>query len=118
MVTVAGFAMFATPATADYQDDIREMRELVLQLQDQVEAQQEQIDGQQGVIREAQVSANPLQSSALRGSPALHRGVRAGDRTRLRAEHRASRGEDSPKPGPRLMTVSAESFSQRSSLVS
>lgn len=50
----AGFAIFVTPAAAaDYQDDIREMRELVLQLQDQVTAQQEQINEQQGVMREA-----------------------------------------------------------------
>ena len=54
VVASAGFAMFVTPAAAaDYQDEIREMREMVLQLQDQVEAQQGQIDDQRGVLREA-----------------------------------------------------------------
>ncbi len=50
----AGVAMFAMPAAAaETQDDLREMRELVLKLQDQMQAQQKQIDEQQGVIKEA-----------------------------------------------------------------
>ena len=40
VVASAGFALLATPAVAaDYQDEMREMRDLVLQLQDQVQTQ-------------------------------------------------------------------------------
>ena len=54
VVATAGVAMFAIPAAAaENQDDMREMRELVLKLQDQLDAQQKQIDAQQGVIHEA-----------------------------------------------------------------
>jgi hypothetical protein len=54
VVASAGFAMFVTPAgAAEYQDDMKEMREMVLKLQDQLEAQQSQLDQQEGVIREA-----------------------------------------------------------------
>jgi hypothetical protein len=54
VVASVGFAMFAMPAAAaDYEDDMREMREMVLKLQDRVEAQQGRIDDQEGVIREA-----------------------------------------------------------------
>lgn len=54
VLAAAGFAMFATPAlAADSQNEMKEMRELVLKLQDQLNAQQEQIDEQQGVMREA-----------------------------------------------------------------
>jgi hypothetical protein len=65
VVASAGFAMFVTPAAADYQDDMREMRELVLKLQDQVESQQQQIDVQQGVIREAGIEDERGSASAL-----------------------------------------------------
>jgi len=54
VVASVGFAIFAMPAAAaDYEDEMREMREMVLKLQDQVEAQQDRIDDQEGVIREA-----------------------------------------------------------------
>ena len=66
VVTSAGFAMFVTPAAAtDYQDEMREVRELVLQLQDQIEAQQEQINDQQGVIREAGLEDERGSASAI-----------------------------------------------------
>ncbi len=66
VVTSAGFAMFVTPAAAtDYQDEMREVRELVLQLQDQVEAQQEQINDQQGVISEAGLEDERGSASAI-----------------------------------------------------
>lgn len=54
LVAAAGVAMVATSAWAsEGQDELREMREMVLKLQDQLNAQQEQINEQNGVIREA-----------------------------------------------------------------
>ena len=54
VVALAGVAMIATAASgADYQDDMREMRELVMKLQDQVQSQQQQIDVQQTVMVDA-----------------------------------------------------------------
>ena len=54
VVASAGFALLATPAVAaDYQDEMREMRDLVLQLQGQVQTQQEQINVQQDVLQDA-----------------------------------------------------------------
>jgi len=61
----AGFAMFVTPAAAERQDDMKEMRELVLKLQDQVDAQQQQIDEQKGVMREAGIDDERGSESAL-----------------------------------------------------
>ena len=53
VVASAGFAMLVTPAAAaDYQNEMREMRELVMQLQDQVQTQQEQINIQQDVLQD------------------------------------------------------------------
>jgi len=54
VASVVSVAMVATGASADeYQDEMKEMRELVLQLQDQMTSQQEQIDTQKQVIDEA-----------------------------------------------------------------
>ena len=66
LAATAGVAMFAASAGAtDVQDEMREMREMVLKLQDRIEAQQEQIDEQQGVIREAGIEDERGSSSAL-----------------------------------------------------
>jgi hypothetical protein len=62
----AGLAMFAMPAVAaEPQDEMREMREMVLKLQDQVDAQQGRIDDQEGVIREAGLEDERGSSSAI-----------------------------------------------------
>jgi hypothetical protein len=55
LVVAASVAMVATTVSAeDYQsDDIREMRETVLQLKDQVQAQQQQLDSQREVMLDA-----------------------------------------------------------------
>ena len=50
---LAAVAMVATTANAESQDELREMRELVLQLQDQLQSQQKQINEQQTVMEEA-----------------------------------------------------------------
>ncbi len=66
LAVTAGVAMFAATAGAtDVQDEMREMREMVLKLQDQIESQQEQIDEQQGVIKEAGIEDERGSSSGL-----------------------------------------------------
>ena len=66
LATGAAFAMVAGPAgAAETQDELREMRELVLQLQDRLEAQQDQIDEQQVVIKEAGLEEERGSESAL-----------------------------------------------------
>ena len=66
VVAVAGVAMVATAASgADYQSDMREMRELVMELQDQVQAQQQQIDTQQTVMQDAGLEDERGSSSKL-----------------------------------------------------
>ena len=66
VVGLAGVAMVATAASgADFQNDMREMRELVLELQDQVQAQQHQIDDQQIVMKDAGLEDERGSSSML-----------------------------------------------------
>ena len=66
LVAVAGVSMAAASAsTASQQSDMRELREMVLELQDQVRAQQQQLDDQRGVIREAGLEDQRGSSSGL-----------------------------------------------------
>lgn len=67
LVAAAGVAMVATSVSAaeGQQDELREMREMVLKLQDQIDAQQRQINQQQGVIKEAGIEEERGSSSAL-----------------------------------------------------
>ena len=66
LVIAAVVAMAATTAGAtESQDEMREMREMVLKLQDRIDAQQHQIDQQDGVIREAGIEEERGSSSAV-----------------------------------------------------
>lgn len=66
LVAATGVAMVATSVSAsEGRDELREMREMVLKLQDQIDAQQQQIDRQQGVIHEAGIEDERGASSAL-----------------------------------------------------
>lgn len=63
---VAGVAIFAANAAADdSQNEMSEMHELVLQLQDQMQAQQLQIDAQKSVIEDAGLADERTASSRI-----------------------------------------------------